>query len=55
MLRKLILMLAVLVACASATVSAQTSRSVGAPMTLTITPFFLNRATASAALSTWRP
>lgn len=39
MLRKLILMLAVLVACASATVSAQTSRSVGAPMTLTVTPF----------------
>jgi hypothetical protein len=39
MLRKLILMLAVLVAFASATVSAQTSRSVSAPMTLTLAPF----------------
>ena len=39
MLRKLLTLLAVLVACASATVSAQTSQSMSAPVTLTLLPF----------------
>jgi len=39
MLRKLFTLLAVLVACASATVSAQSSSSTSNPVSLTITPF----------------
>jgi len=39
MLRKLLTLLAVLVACASATVSAQTAQTATRSMTLTITPF----------------